>query len=145
MFKSAVNYFQNQGTKNTYPKICKVNDWVELSPQCTIPKQLKEFVSKKMVYTLIDRNYQKEIQGVLCLTPEKIYKSGIDVKADNVVYQKEDLNKLNATDLNKSVAKEVVKQAIKNAAISEADKDIQNRLKQLEKEKQELLKKGENK
>ena len=102
MFKKPFNYFTNKGSKSDYPAKIKVFEWKFEAPSEALlkslsPKELK-FVKSVQICEIVERNFQDEINKEICLTPEKIYKSGIKIMPNELNYQQQDLSKLNAQD-----------------------------------------------
>ena len=121
MFKKPFNYFTNKGTKCDYPAKIKVFEWKFEAPSEALLKTLSpselKFVKPVQVCEIVERNFQDEINKEICLTPEKIYKSGIQIVTNELNYQQQDLNKLNAQD-----ARDIAKAAAKAAATQKAQK-----------------------
>lgn len=134
MFKKNFSYFNNVPIKKTYPKSVNVVTWDWQAPPETLLKKVslenQKYIKKIQVATIQKRNFQDEIQKVICLTPEKIYKSGIVPPTnDNVQYQKAELNGLNAVDA-RDVAKQATAQAVKQQAQSLTEQDIKKAIEQ---------------
>lgn len=149
MFKGNINYFQNKGTKNKYPKICDVYDWVQLAPPEALLKNVKQgqqkFIKKINNYQIVQRNYQDEInrQYATCLTLEKVFKSNIQLEPSKT-YQATEASGLNAQDMKDAinVAKDNI---IKQQAEAAANKQIQEYYKKINEIKANQNKTGENK
>lgn len=133
MFKEKINYFNNVPIKKNYEKSVNIVVWDwEAPPEQLLKKvslQNQKYIKKIQVAKIEKRNFQDEIQKVICLTPEKIYKSGISVNNENVQYQKAELNNLNAIDA-RNVAHEATAQAVKQQAQSLTDQDIKKAIEQ---------------
>ena len=133
MFKKNFNYFNNTPIKKDYPKSVNVVTWDwEAPPEALLKKislENQKYIKKIQVATIQKRNFQDEIQKVICLTPEKIYKSGITVNNDNLQYQKAELNNLNAVDA-RDVAKQATAQVVKQQAQSLTEQDIKKAIEQ---------------
>ena len=144
MFKEKFNYFNNKGKKCEYPKIVKVVNWeFEAPPENLLKKvdsKFLKFIKKTQICETIERNFQEEIQKVICITPEKIFKSGIKINNDNVNYQQAELSGLNAVDA-RDLAKTTAATAAQKKAMELSDNDIKKAIEQY-KAKQE---KGETK
>lgn len=149
MFKNPINYFQNQGTKKSYPSTSEVYDWVEQAPPQNLLKAVKSgqesFIRKINNYQIVKRNYQDEInkQYASCLTLEKVYKSNIQLQPATT-YQTSEANNLNAQDAKDllQAAKETI---IKQQAEKTADQQIQEYYKKINDIKAKQNKEGENK
>lgn len=148
MFKKSFNYFNNKPIKKVYPKSVNVVTWDWQAPPEALLKKVslenQKYIKKIQVAKITKRNFQDEIQKVICLTPEKIYKSGITPPTnENVQYQKAELNNLNAVDA-REVAKQATAQVVKQQAQSLTEQDIKKAIEQY-KAKQQTNTKGENK
>lgn len=144
MFKKPFNYFANKGTKCDYPAKVKIFEWKFEAPSEALlkslsPKELK-FVKPVQICEIAERNFQDEINKEICLTPEKIYKSGIQITPNELNYQQEDLSKLNAQD-----ARDVAKTAAKEAARQQAQKLTDDEIKKAIEQYKAKNEKGENK
>ena len=144
MFKKPFNYFNNKGTTCQYPAKVKVFEWKFEAPSEKLlkslsPKELK-FVKPIQVCEVVERNFQDEINKEICLTPEKIYKSGIQITPNEINYQKEELSKLNAQD-----ARDVAKAAAKAAATQTAQKLTDDEIKKAIEQYKAKNEKGETK
>ena len=148
MFKKNFNYFNNTPIKKDYPKSVNVVTWDwQAPPEALLKKvslQNQKYIKKIQVATIQKRNFQDEIQKIICLTPEKIFKSGITVKNDNVSYQTQELSALNATDAI-NVAKEATAQAVKQQAQSLTEQDIKKAIEQYKAKQAQNNNKGETK
>lgn len=133
MFKNNFGYFNNKPIKEVYPKSVNVVVWNWETPPETLLKKVslenQKYIKKIQTATIQKRNFQQEIQKVICLTPEKIFKSGITVNNENVQYQKAELNNLNAVDAI-NVAKAATAQAVKQQAQSLTENDIKKAIEQ---------------
>lgn len=150
MFKKNFSYFNNEPIKKDYPKIVNVVSWEWQAPPENLLKKVslenQKYIKKIQVAKIQRRNFQDEIQKVICLTPEKIYKSGITPPTnENINYQKVELNNLNAVDAI-NVAKQATAQVVKQQAQSLTEQDIKKAIEQY-KAKQATAnnKQGENK
>ena len=133
MFKKPFNYFANKGTKCDYPAKIKVFEWKFEAPSEALLKSLSpnelKFVKPVQVCEIVERNFQDEINKEICLTPEKIYKSGIQIIPNELNYQQQDLSKLNAQD-TRDVAKAAAKAAATQTAQKLTDDEIKKAIEQ---------------
>ena len=148
MFKKSFSYFNNKPITKNYPKSVNVVTWEWEAPPENLLKKVslenQKYIKKIQVAKIQKRNFQDEIQKVICLTPEKIYKSGITPPSNNnVSYQKVELNNLNAVDAI-NVAKEATAQVVKQQAQQLTENDIKKAIEQY-KAKQQTNTKGETK
>lgn len=146
MFKKNFSYFNNVPIQKTYPKSVNVVTWDWQAPPEALLKKVslenQKYIKKIQVATIQKRNFQDEIQKVICLTPEKIFKSGITLKNDNVSYQQQELSGLNATDAV-NVAKAAATEAVKKQAATLTESDIQKAIEQYKAKQAATSNKGE--
>ena len=144
MFKKPFNYFANKGTACDYPAKIKVFEWKFEAPSEALLKTLSpselKFVKPVQVCQIIERNFQEEINKEICITPEKIFKSGLQIVPNELNYQNQDLSKLNAQD-----ARDVAKAAAKAAAAKTAQKLTDDEIKKAIEQYKAKNEKGENK